>query len=417
MRSPETQYRVGVLGRLIGIAIVCISAGLAGCKTMGGVPGKIDPSIADPTRSPTQDRDVVVLADKSGRALVCSTPKGRCFTPNPVPVAGACKCASSDGEVRGTAQLPTTNGEDVQLAAIVPVLYATDRNYDATGDLGDRYGGERGAAVSYGTVNVSIPATHQTGVIEGAVGSSFVRIKFLENAAKHVLLTSVNPLSEGEFFGTLNGRLASSDRPDALVFVHGFNVTFTEGAKRAAQISYDLGFLGSTVLFSWPSKGSPTPLGYTADSNTIRWSQPNLTGFLRSFLAKTTAKRIYLVAHSMGTQAMSGAVADLATLAPADRARIKEVVLAAPDIDADIFKRDIAPAMVRLGAPITIYASSDDRALMLSRQAAARPRVGDNTADPIVMVGIETVDATGMDTSFLAHSTFASTKLLIQDWQ
>jgi esterase/lipase superfamily enzyme len=422
---------------LAAIIVLCGLAMLSGCDgTIPHQPGAVDlPStgqgagmISRPSTDPStgfstvrgQDVDanrVALNSKEDSNALVCTTPQGQCFTPKPMAPGAACLCASETGEVTGTATAGTADGASVRLAAIVPIFYATDRNFVEGADLGARYGTEWAQKVTYGVARVSIPATHQTGVIEGPPGSSFVRISFLENAAKHVLLTNVTPLSEQAFFDQLNADFSGAGRPDALVFVHGFNVTFADGAKRAAQISYDLGFRGSTVLYSWPSKGSPTPLGYTADGNTIRWSQKNLTGFLQGFLARTSAKRIYLVAHSMGTQALSATVADLANLAPAERARIKEIVLAAPDIDADIFKRDLAPAVVRLGAPITIYASSDDLALKLSRQASARPRMGDNSSEPIAIAGLETVDATGLDMSFLGHSTFANTRLLIQDWQ
>lgn len=46
-------------------------------------------------------------------------------------------------------------------------------------------------------------------------------------------------------------------------------------------------------------------------------------------------------------------VPSLVRIDPAVRQKIKEVILAAPDIDADVFKRDIAPALAGTGANVT----------------------------------------------------------------
>jgi esterase/lipase superfamily enzyme len=53
----------------------------------------------------------------------------------------------------------------------------------------------------------------------------------------------------------------SGETPHALVFLHGFNVTFADAAIRAAQIGCDLKVPGATAFFSWPSRGRlPAPL-------------------------------------------------------------------------------------------------------------------------------------------------------------
>lgn len=268
--------------------------------------------------------------------------------------------------------------------------------------------------MSYGVVTVSIPATHHAGQLEAPL--SFVRVRFLENAGKHVLLLRSDILSQAEFLGRVTSSWSAVDRRDALIFVHGFNNTFLDAARRTAQIAFDVGFQGLPVLFSWASRGSPTPLGYSSDSQTIQWSRTNLERFLEDFIASTDAQRIYLVGHSMGTQALTNAYVSLMQRRPELRERVKEIILAAPDIDAQIFRRDLAPALVRIGAPVTIYASSQDRTMALSKQAAAYPRVGDATEGLVLVPGIETIDATGFDTGFLGHSTFAEARELLTDW-
>jgi esterase/lipase superfamily enzyme len=86
-------------------------------------------------------------------------------------------------------------------------------------------------------------------------------------------------------------------------------------------------------------------------------------------------------------------VTDVAREKPTRRSRIKEIVLAAPDIDGDVFKRDIAPALAEIGKPITLYASEDDRALIASREVHGAGRAGDAGRWLVIAPGIETLHA------------------------
>ena len=107
---------------------------------------------------------------------------------------------------------------------------------------------------------------------------------------------------------------------------------------------------------------------------------------------------------------------ELMTEKPELRNKIKEIILAAPDIDADVFKNDIAPKMTsKIKKPITLYVSSDDLALKASKALHGNPRAGDSTDGLVLVEGIETIDASGVDTSFLSHYYFADTNSIISD--
>ena len=80
------------------------------------------------------------------------------------------------------------------------------------------------------------------------------------------------------------------------------------------------------------------------------------------------------------------------------------------------FKRDIAPKMVdKIGKPITLYVSADDLALIASRKVHGNKRAGDAGKGVVIVDGVETIDASGIDTSFLSHSYFATTSTIIAD--
>jgi esterase/lipase superfamily enzyme len=108
-------------------------------------------------------------------------------------------------------------------------------------------------------------------------------------------------------------------------------------------------------------------------------------------------------------------LASLLTDKPAFRDRLTEVILTAPDIDADVFKRDIAPALAVARRPVTLYASSEDLALTASKKVHGSPRAGDSGQDLVLVSGVETIDATAVDTSLLGHSYFAEARSVLSD--
>jgi esterase/lipase superfamily enzyme len=289
----------------------------------------------------------------------------------------------------------------------VRVFFATDRK--AEGD-GFQFGGERGEGLSYGSVFVSIPHDHVAGAIEKP---SIWRLEFSASPDRHMMITRRSMADRDGFFEELRKSLARGGSNASFVFVHGYNVAFDDAALRTAQITYDLNFLGAPVFYSWPSQA--TLQGYPMDENNVQWSEANLKGFLLDYAKNSGARDIYLIAHSMGNRALTGAVKALFAEHPELKGRFKEIILTAPDIDADIFKRDIAPALAAGCDKITLYVSDGDKALLASKTVHGYPRAGDSAAGITVAPGIETVDASGLDTSFLEHSYFAETGSVLTD--
>lgn len=213
----------------------------------------------------------------------------------------------------------------------------------------------------YGQCEVSIPHRHQFGELERP---SFWRLEFRESAAKHVMLKQVNPLNPEECLGQLRGDLASKDEADLFIFVHGYNVTFAQAAQRTAQMAFDLKFQGIPLFYSWPSQG--TLRGYSSDQRSADASAVPLAEFLTRVATETGARRIHLVAHSLGNRALVGALARLGQT-PETPVRFNQVVFAAPDLDAAQFANDIAPRIRPVVERVTIYSSGSDLALWASR--------------------------------------------------
>ncbi len=314
---------------------------------------------------------------------------------------------------------PADKSTVVSNYAVVKVYFATDRQRDVGKPPARRFSGERSITggngggngpLSYGSCDISIPRDHRMGQLESP---SLWRLEFRDDPAKHVVLLDATVQDRDNFFAALKTQIRASAGKSAFVFVHGYNVSFEDAARRTGQMAYDLGFDGAPVFYSWPSRGEVA--GYTIDENNIEWSTPHISSFLADFLASTQAAQVYLVGHSMGSRGLTRAVADLLATQPQLAQKITELILSAPDIDAAIFKHDIAPKLAGARNPVTLYASSQDLALAASKAVHGYPRAGDSGAGMLIVAGVETIDATGVDTSFMKHSYFAEKRSALSD--
>ncbi|MCM2375077.1 alpha/beta hydrolase [Aporhodopirellula aestuarii] len=270
---------------------------------------------------------------------------------------------------------------------------------------GVQFGSRRSptSEVSYGTCHVSIPPTHQLGQVERpSVGA--------ESEEHHVVLRSTEVMQDDEFFDSVRKLLAQKTTDgECFVFVHGYNVDFDEAARRTAQIHYDLRFSGVPMFFTWPSRGSFHH--YFSDRNEILVSHEVIKQFLSDVAERSKATRIHVIAHSMGADATCRAIAEL----DAEGQLFEQIVLAAPDIDTTYFETNLLPKIMPKAKRTTLYCSKNDWALYASDRFNDGPRAGDSSDQVIVAVGLDTVDASDMDTELLGHSYYGSCMPLIED--
>lgn len=202
--------------------------------------------------------------------------------------------------------------------------------------------------------------------------------------------------------------LATTRSRDVLVFVHGFNVSFDDAAVRAAQVAADMSFDGTLVLFSWPSAGSVT--SYIRDLQAARNAGFHLLRLVRGIVPAAQPDRVHLLGHSMGAEVIGKAAA---LVTPADsNARFAQVVLAAPDIDARVFRRELLPVLMAHAQRITLYASNDDEALRASRAVNGVWRLGLGGDSLTVIEGLDTIDATRVRADALGHTLFGNAGFL-----
>lgn len=256
-----------------------------------------------------------------------------------------------------------------------------------------------------GIVKVSIPPTHQPGVVELP---SLLYLELKVNPDKHFVMADIQPYVKETFFSRLRNKIAQSDDKDMFVFVHGFHNTFENAAFRTAQIAYDMKFTGAPVFFSWPSQGSV--VDYPADESNAGAAVHDLRVFLTELIKHSDADRIHLIAHSMGNRVLTRAVKGI-ELAD-DHVIFNEVVLAAPDMDAKTFS-DIMPEMAKRVDRVTLYASSRDKALVVSNVLHGEyPRAGESVPHPVVVQPVESIDVSSVTDG---HSYIADDGQILQD--
>ena len=292
---------------------------------------------------------------------------------------------------------------------IVRVFYGTNRKQKNSKNKKISYGFKRGI-MNYGYCDVSIPLDHRLGMLETP---SLMKLQFIKDPNKYIVLLQVNILDNNEFFQNLNINLHNSKKREAFVFIHGYNVNFKDAARTTAQMKYDLRFDGPAIFFSWPSLGKYS--GYLVDQNNIRWSVPFIQEFLEDIVNKTQAQIVHVIAHSMGNLGLAEALAEIAEKQSVHSPKIKEIILTAPDIDKAIFVSNIFPKLANIKSRITLYASSKDKALQVAKKFHGYVRLGDIKNYPIIIDGLDSIDATQVDTSLMGHSYYAENKSVLSD--
>lgn len=234
---------------------------------------------------------------------------------------------------------------------ISTVYVGTTRGLEGTGV----FGSARSETMRFARYDVAIPPQREVGEIRYAkprrpnVSTDFVTTGQRIYAA------------DADFRRDLNAALAANGR-EAIIFVHGFNNTFTEGLYRIAQLRHDLEVPGVALHYSWPSAAEP--LGYVLDRGSATFARDGLEELIREAVA-AGATRVTLVAHSMGSFLTMEALRDLAQRDGGLPTQLRGVVLISPDIDVDVFRMQ-AKDIGTLPQPFLIFGSERDRVLRLS---------------------------------------------------
>ena len=272
------------------------------------------------------------------------------------------------------------------------------------------FGGARGRGLDFADIVVSIPpdSARKAGEVQwpstppGDPERNFVTLR-------------ANRLELAQARADFDARVARTPGRKVLVFVHGYNTRFEEAVYRFAQIVHDAHVDVVPVLFTWPSGGAA--LDYVYDRDSAVYSRDALESVLQALVKDRSVGSISILAHSMGNYVAVEALRQMSIRNRGLSPKIRDVMLASPDIDVDVFRRQIAEIDSEpRPTSFILFVSRDDRALGLSSFLARdSTRLGalDPTKDPyrtiLEQANVHVVDLTGFASNdAINHSKFAS---------
>lgn len=243
-------------------------------------------------------------------------------------------------------------------AAQVEMLVTTTRS--RAEKPGEMFSGERALSPTFAEMTVSIPPDTVRKAGEVAWPS-----KLPPNPETDFATLKAVEVDRGAAEKWLNTHVRKSPDGSVLVYIHGFNNHFEDAVFRFAQIIHDSGARSVPVLATWPSRGSLLAYGYDRESTNYT---RNAVERLFQYLARDPeVKEVSILAHSMGNWLALESLRQMAIRNDGLPAKFRNVMLAAPDVDVDVFGSQIAD-MGKQRPRFTLFVSRDDRALAVSRR-------------------------------------------------
>ncbi|MEL6583668.1 MAG: alpha/beta hydrolase [Pseudomonadota bacterium] len=178
-----------------------------------------------------------------------------------------------------------------------------------------------------------------------------------------------------------------------VLYVHGYNIDFEKGCRRAALLKANAHLEGRLLWFTWPSDGDVA--NYSRDEADLYWSVPDLADLMIEMSERLGPDTpLDIIGHSLGARGVALAAQQVAFRRP--DISLGHVVLVAPDMDFDIFERAL-PQIHQVSQGITVYVSALDRPLNLSRQVHGYPRLGQADNPFWRLWGVSVVDVSDLE--------------------
>ena len=255
-------------------------------------------------------------------------------------------------------------------------FFATNRRAEPGGTaLDERFGNEREESLTFGLFDTAIEPTLGLGMI-------IDRTKWFQNEV--IKLRKIEELDRAAMVEGLRSQVRDSPLQSLLVVVHGFREAFPSALRKTAFLGHILDIDSPVLLFDWPGNQGSSLAGYRRARRVAQESGAELARVLRLVIGDIQPARLWLVANSMGGEVVADAFSLLyqdADYADA-QIEIEDVVLTAPDVDRSEFDARFKREIAALAGHLTVYVSSNDRALLMSRIVNRSRRLGESTLGP-----------------------------------
>jgi len=223
-----------------------------------------------------------------------------------------------------------------------------------------------------GSVALSVVDVDELGRLPASDGSNLLVVdgQVVENPEKLAERYRIGT----EFMAHLGERVRRTSTGEVFLFTHGFNNQFDDPMFVAAQIWHFAGRDIVPIVYTWPAGWKGFALfGYNYDRESGEFTVYHLKSLLKTIAACPDVKGVHLIAHSRGTDVLTTALRELNIRYRAEgrsareALKLRSIILAAPDIDMEVFSQRIGAERVPMMADrFTVYVSRKDRAIGLS---------------------------------------------------
>jgi esterase/lipase superfamily enzyme len=244
------------------------------------------------------------------------------------------------------------------------IFYATNRAADDDETFNGR-GNRLGSTISTGTFDVRISPYMP---IEPWAWFDLANMEWGGRQA----------LSQEDYLARLRAATQASPNKSLLMIVWGYRDWFQSAALKTAYTAYVLDINTPVLLFDWPGNQGDGPRGYRAAREVSAKSAPDLGRELARVLRETGVENLWLMGSSLGCQTICDAFVWLETQPDLleGKRKVDHVVLSAPDVAADCFDEKFSERVRALSRHLTVYVSSNDRALLMSHWLNRSRRLG-----------------------------------------
>jgi esterase/lipase superfamily enzyme len=254
-------------------------------------------------------------------------------------------------------------------------FYVTNRRLERQeGAVEGRFGKEREAGLKFGLFDTVIEPSLGIGMLVNPTD-------WFQN--EEIRIRDVRVLEQAAFIEALREQVHASPYRSLLINVNGFRERFPSALRKTAFLAHVLDINSPGLVFDWPGDQGSTPRAYHRAQSVARESGQELAQTLELIIREVQPERLWLLANSMGGEVVVSAFTLLVQQADlADpETEIEDVVLTAPDISHEEFGSQFKDEISALTRNLTVYVSSNDRALLMSRVLNRERRLGESTVD------------------------------------
>ncbi len=239
-------------------------------------------------------------------------------------------------------------------------------------------------------------------------------------------------LDEETFFSQLQEAVETSPHKSLAVLVFGYKNSFRNALLKGGKLAVSVDIHTPFLVFDWPADQALGIGGYKRAFSFAKRSGAFLGELLAAIIQRIKPQKLWIGGGSLGTQVICDAFTQMMTHADlADPEKeFDHVFLAAPDVGDDEFNEQFKDEIAALARAVTVYVSSDDKALLLSEWIHGKKRLGRSRAEKqgqfeemIDLLELETkgakeitvIDVTPVNRATLGHTFYVESSEFFDD--